>query len=158
MPTVTSTTATSKWNSTTTRGSAKDANSARKARHLAKRISAAKWLAVKSDVETAIVFKLGVVCVDLDGVLLYHESEWEDSRLGPPLDLGRKLVQLLVGKGYRVVVLTSRKVDGIQATAKLRILNHLIALNFPVSDVTNVKPTADAYFDDKAYRIPRNWE
>lgn len=29
--------------------------------------------------------------------------------------------------------------------------------DIPVDEVTNVKPPADVYFDDKAVRVPKNW-
>ena len=122
---------------------------------------AANWRNVKQFVETIMPFELGVACIDLDSVLLHHNSEDGISSLGPVLPLGRKLVRLLKQRGYWVVVLTSRPLNNDQPEFNLchgGICTMLRAVSVPVDRVTNVKPAADAYFDDKAYRIPKNWE
>ena len=111
----------------------------------------AKWQNVKSFVATITPSAPGTVCVDLDSVLLYHGSDWVSYRLGHPLHLGRMLTQLLAAKGFRVVVLTART-DGHR-----KIFHHLRSCGFAVDQVTNTKPPAIAYFDDRAFRIPKNW-
>ena len=95
---------------------------------------------------------LGTACVDLDGVLLYHRSEWGNSLLGLVLPLGLKLCQLL-NRRWAIVVFTARP-----KAQHADIEEYLKLHRVPFSDVTNVKPPADAYFDDKAYRIPKNWK
>jgi len=139
-------------------GKEKRSTSAPKARNSRKSNSDAKWLAVKRFVETVMVYELGSVCVDLDSVLLHHNPSDGISHLGPVLPRGRELVKLLKSRNYRVVVLTSRPDnwpgDGItfaDIQADLRLAD------IPVDEVTNMKPPADAYLDDKAYRIPKNW-
>lgn len=119
------------------------------------------WKSVIDDAETAIVFKLGVVCVDLDSVILEHNPEDGICHLGQVLPLGRKLVKYLKSRGWRVVVLTSRPPNNEQPNFWLchaGIKTHLRTNDVPVDDVTNIKPPADAYCDDKAFRIPKNWE
>jgi hypothetical protein len=37
------------------------------------------------------------------------------------------------------------------------IHQYLLSNGFAVDRVTNVKPAADAYFDDKAVRVEKNW-
>ena len=97
--------------------------------------------------------ELGTACVDLDSVLLYHDPKDGISRLGRPLPLGRELTKLLKSKGYRVVVLTARAGHYEHG----RIHERLRSRGFEVDKVTNRKPAADAYFDDKSYRVPKNW-
>ncbi len=109
------------------------------------------WQSVVRDVETAIRSEAGVVCVDLDSVILFHSPEMGNSRLGRVLSRGRKLVELL-SKKWRVVVLTARPEKQHQ-----EILLHLARNGVWVERVTNRKPYADGYFDDKAIRIPKNW-
>jgi phosphoserine phosphatase len=94
---------------------------------------------------------IGTACVDLDGTLLYHESGWPIDRLGEPLDPGVRLVKRLKAAGKRVVILTARKPE-----MHKRIEAHLRRYNIPFDEVTNVKPPADAYYDDKAVRWPKN--
>ena len=97
--------------------------------------------------------ELGIACVDLDSVLLHHEHKDGTSRLGRVLPLGRELTRLLKLKGYKVVVLTAR--NGLYSHG--RIFEYLVARGFQIDHVTNRKPAADAYFDDKAFRIAKNW-
>jgi hypothetical protein len=118
------------------------------------------WKSVSQFVETAIPSELGVVCVDLDSVILEHHHEDGTSHLGRVLPLGRKLVKLLKSRGWRVVVLTSRPPNNEQPNFWLchaGIKTHLRTNDVPVDDVTNIKPVADCYFDDKAVRVPKNW-
>lgn len=121
---------------------------------LTKSRSAEKWRNVIHAVETAIAFKLGIACIDLDSVLLHHNPEDGISRLGRPLPLGRKLTLYFRQKKCKVIVLTSRP-DRYQHG---RIHQHLESLGFAVDRVTNVKPPADCYVDDKAVHVPKNWK
>ncbi len=111
------------------------------------------WQSVKRFVETVMRHELGVACVDLDSVLLHHLPEFGTSRLGRALPLGRKLTWLLHKHKFKVVVLTAR--PGLYNHGVIHA--HLLSLGFALDRVTNVKPPADAYFDDKAFRVPKNW-
>ena len=120
----------------------------------AKSSSEEKWQSVRQFVATVMRFELGVACVDLDSVLIYHNHADGISRLGRALPLGRELVKLLKQKSYKVIVLTAR--EGRYEHG--RIHEYLRSRGFQIDRVTNRKPAADAYFDDKAFRIPKNWE
>jgi hypothetical protein len=116
--------------------------------------SVENWQNVTRAVATVIPSKrIGVACVDLDSVLLFHNPEDGTSRLGRPLSLGRKLTWLLRHKGFKVIVLTSR----LGRYNHGKIHQYLVSSDFAVDHVTNVKPAADIYLDDKAFRIPKNW-
>jgi|SRR5580692_2040631 hypothetical protein len=144
-----------------TLASAKPVILERSAKGSMKLASVEKWRAVKSYVETTMPTAPMRVCVDLDSVLLHHDPEDGACHLGLPLPLGRALVKLLKSRGYEVIVLTSRLTEvghNARPMTKLRILRYLRQLDFPVDDVTNIKPYAAAYFDDKAYRVQKNWE
>lgn len=135
------------------RSSAKGATWAQTGKGYVRPTSDAKWQDARRFVGTVMRYELGIACVDLDSVLLYHDSEESISRLGRALPLGRKLVDLLKLWGYRVVVLTARP-----TTQHKRIAAHLKREGFAVDQVTNVKPPADCYIDDKAFRVPKNWQ
>lgn len=135
------------------RNSGRCSTSGRKARNSPKINCDPRWRKLKSFVATATPSVLGCACVDLDGVLLYHKSEWGNSRLGRPLSLGRKLVDNLLCRGFRVVVLTARP-----ASQHQEIFLFLWKNGVMVQEVTNVKPAADFYFDDKAIPVPKNWQ
>lgn len=112
--------------------------------------SLTNWQSVTRFAATAMRREAGCVCVDLDSVILEHNPE--DSHLGPVLPLGRKLVAWLSKKGWRVIVLTAR------AKRHQEILTYLHRRKVWADRVTNRKPFADAYFDDKAVRVPKNWK
>ncbi len=135
------------------RNAAKRNSTLAREKHAASRSSNSKqnWQNVKIAAETAIRFEAGVVCVDLDSVILFHSPEMGNSHLGRVLSRGRDLVNLLSSR-WRVVVLTARPERQHQ-----QILLHLAKHGVWVERVTNRKPYADAYFDDKAIRIPKNW-
>lgn len=139
-----------------TRSAAKNSTSSDRAKpaNSPKRSSEQNWRSVIRDAETAIASKrTGVACVDLDSVLLFHNPEDGISRLGRPLSLGRKLTWFLKHKGFRVVVLTSR--PGRYRHGQIH--QYLASHDFAVDHVTNVKPAADCYLDDKGIRVPKNW-
>jgi hypothetical protein len=120
---------------------------------LTKRRSAENWRNVIQSVETTTRISLGIACIDLDSVLLFHNPEDGISRLGRPLSLGRKLTWYFRKKKCKVIVLTSRP----KLYEHGRIHQHLESLGFAVDRVTNIKPPADCYVDDKAIRVAKNW-
>ena len=110
----------------------------------------------KSAILRAVIatpFKAGVVAVDCDSVILHHEPEESIRLLGPVLPAGALLVSELKKRKFRVVVLTARPERQHQD-----LLIHLCRNRVWVDRVTNRKPYADAYFDDKAVRISKNWK
>lgn len=116
--------------------------------------SAENWRNVIRCVETVTLSELGRACIDLDSVLLHHNHEDGISHLGRPLSLGRKLTWLVRRRGFKVIVLTSRPGRYNHGMIHQYLLGH----GFAVDRVTNVKPAADFYADDKALRIPKNWK
>lgn len=170
MPTATSTTASSK--SKPIMHAAKSSTSSVRGKRGNSRntSSAQNWQNVIRFVETVMPSEAMLAAVDLDSVLLYHEPQDGDFHLGRVLPLGRKLVRLLKSRGYKVVVLTARpwtqtyrKMKGVNIFTRAnqsnydKIKSYLRRRGVLVDSVTNVKPYADAYFDDKAFRIPKNW-
>ena len=118
-----------------------------------RKLSVEKWRAVMLYVVTAMPHELGIVALDLDSVLLYHEHDWKARRLGIILPLGRLLSEVLHHLDYKVVVLTARARDQHETITRYLRQNGVF-----VDVVTNIKPPADCYFDDKAFKIPKNWE
>lgn len=114
---------------------------------------AEKWQDVMSYAATATPSVLGCACVDLDSVILFHDTAWGNSRLGPVLPRGRELCQLLYDRKFRVIVLTARPIEQ-HSNIAWHLKNHDVRFH----DVTNFKPPADFYFDDKAVRTPKNWK
>jgi len=115
------------------------------------RLGAMKKLGHISEAKSLVQPKQKTACVDFDGVLAYHEEGWPITKVGKPLKAGVTLVRNLKAKGYRVVVLTARPKE---------LHSHLGAWlrnnGFQVDAVTNVKPPAEFYIDDRAIRWRKN--
>lgn len=85
-----------------------------------------------------------VICVDLDGVLNTFD-EWRGPEFfHPPREGAREFLAALRAEGYRVVVLTVRWHEWVSAW----LAEHGLA-QF-VDEVTDRKPPAHAYIDDRA--------
>jgi hypothetical protein len=155
--TVTSTSGISKSKRTTSQSAAKNFIHLARERqeNCRSESSAMNWRSVIHVAETVTAIKrTGIACVDLDSVLLHHNSEDGISHLGRPLHLGRMLTWLLSEAGFKVIVLTSR--PGRYNHGKIH--QYLVSQGFSVDRVTNVKPPADCYWDDRAVRVPKNWK
>lgn len=89
------------------------------------------------------------VCVDFDGVLSESIHRFDPTDCGALIEEGKQLVLELHRKGYRIVILTARQ--------KHDIVEHFLTANgIPYDEVTNVKPPAVAYIDDKAVSFKRD--
>lgn len=84
------------------------------------------------------------VCVDLDGVLNTFD-EWRGPEFfHPPREGAREFLGALHASGFRVVVLTVRWHEWVRAWLGQHGLSEL------VDEVTDRKPPAHAYVDDRA--------
>jgi hypothetical protein len=91
-----------------------------------------------------------LVALDFDGVLHSYTSPYGDGvPKDPPVPGALDLVAALRERGYRTVVFTAR--DNVQAVG-LWLVEH----GFPEMRVTNVKPKAALYVDDRALRFDGN--
>lgn len=81
------------------------------------------------------------VCVDFDGVLNNYRK-YDENDLSTPREGAKEFLEEL-SKKYRVVILTARRFDKV-----MEWLNQY-ELSKYVFDVTNIKPPALAYIDDR---------
>lgn len=87
------------------------------------------------------------LAIDLDGVLHRYSKGWHDGSIyDPPMDGALEAVDQLLNR-YELVVFTARK--------DLDLVRQWIFVNFPgwYPRVTNIKPLAFAYIDDRAIRF-----
>lgn len=92
---------------------------------------------------------LPIVCVDFDGVLA--ESTWPSPSIGRAIPAGLDLVEHYFAAGAEVRILTARPPSHWPLIWKWL---EKFGLEGLVYDVSNVKPPASLYFDDRAWRFP----
>ena len=85
-----------------------------------------------------------IVCVDLDGVLNAFDGWKGADFFHPPRPGAREFLRALHGAGYRVVVFTVRWGPHVENW----LVQH--SLSEFVSQVTDKKPPAHVYVDDRA--------
>jgi len=92
------------------------------------------------------------VCMDFDGVLSFHRTGDSIDKIGPPLQPGIQLAKRIVASGLKLVVLTARP-EQMHDT----ILGWLKGQGVKAYEVTNIKPPAALYIDDRAEKWPQNF-
>jgi hypothetical protein len=85
-----------------------------------------------------------IVCVDLNGVLDSYTGWQGPEHFDPPRDGARAFLQALVARGFSVVVFTTRYPDDVWRWLREYDLEALVA------DVTDRKPPAHVFVDDRA--------
>lgn len=91
------------------------------------------------------------VAIDFDGVLADYHGWKEKDVLDPPAPGALKFVKRALAEGYRVVVHTTRRPS--------RIEGWLAVWGFPPEiTVTNDKPMAMVYIDDRGFRFDGDWD
>lgn len=86
---------------------------------------------------------IATLAIDFDGVIHDYKHPVKGKRMGKPMQ--GEAVDDLVNDGFKVIIYTANKVDIVKEW-----LEHY---DIPYHDVTNVKPVADVYIDDRAYRF-----
>ncbi len=89
--------------------------------------------------------KRPVICVDFDGTLHDIAHPVPGRKMGPPMPGAVGAIKTLC-MTHEVVVLTAQP-------RSAHITDWLFYYGFPRMQVTNVKPQADAYIDDKGIRF-----
>lgn len=91
------------------------------------------------------------VCVDFDGVLNEYRG-WQGVDYSPSPTKGTKDFLVKLSERYEVVILTARSPEFVtQWLTRYDLLDY-------VKEVTNVKPPAVAYIDDRAIRYMGDYE
>ena len=90
-----------------------------------------------------------VVAIDFDGVIHDHKNPVEGRRMGPPISGVKEALTKIRELGYQIIVFTVWGNDkGIRT-----IEDFMNYYQLPFDEVTNIKPNADYYIDDKAIKF-----
>lgn len=101
------------------------------------------------------------VAIDFDGVIHKYSKGWQDGKIyDEPVEGAIEAIYELIEKDYEVVIFTTR--EDIKAVKdwisdKFLIQGKFIHLNKYLLEVTNIKPPAIAYIDDRGIRFT-NWK
>lgn len=90
------------------------------------------------------------IAYDFDGVLHEFKNGWTgDMPEGEPIKDAKWAINLLIKKGFKVVIHTTRdRTDLVELWLRDK--------GFPALEVTNKKPKALAYIDDRGIRFENN--
>ena len=87
------------------------------------------------------------IAIDFDGVVHRYSKGYKDGSIyDKPVKGVRKAIARLKRKGFRVVVFTAR-------TNRADVGVWLIKHGIDIDEITNIKPRAVAYIDDRAIRF-----
>lgn len=97
------------------------------------------------------------VCVDFDGVMTDYNGQWEQEHYF--LMGAIEFLERLIDGGYEVVILTART-EFYPLVTRFGRASPLLktALVEGVMRITNVKPPAIIYIDDRAYRFNHDFD
>lgn len=89
------------------------------------------------------------IALDFDGVL-HQYSGWKGTELDGPIPGALEAVNKLLAEGFNVVVYTTRE--------PYLVSTWLASHGFPELYVTDGKPLAMCYVDDRAFRFDGAWD
>lgn len=101
------------------------------------------------------------ICFDFDGVIHRYNEGWKDGSIyDVPIEGAKTTMEKIVAKGYRLVIFTIRLNPYVNEDVNLeinKITKWLTSFGFEKGkhyhELTAIKPRAEMYFDDKAYRF-----
>lgn len=99
--------------------------------------------------------KHNIICVDFDGVIHDFKHPIPGRRMGLPIIGTQSALDNLKKQGNRIIVLT---IWGGDEKGQKTIADFMEYYKLPFDEITNIKPNADYYIDDKAVRFRGDWE
>ena len=98
--------------------------------------------------------KRDTIAFDFDGVIHRYSKGWEDGKIyDTPVNGIKKYIDELRSQGIKVVIFTTRAV-GIKGTGNIK--KWLRQYDISVDEITNKKPIAKIYVDDRAINFNGN--
>lgn len=95
------------------------------------------------------------IVFDFDGVIHSYKSGWQgiDVIPDPPVDGIKEVIDELRNKGYEVVIVSTRSA---YPTGKFAMLEWLTKYDIMVDKISDIKPPALVYIDDRAITFDGN--
>lgn len=96
------------------------------------------------------------ICIDFDGVI-FDYSEIQVAKTEQPITGSMQAIKTMIKEGYKVVICTARHESHLPAIKEMLQTWGLSETETNIIEVTNTKPNARMYIDDKAVRFT-NWD
>lgn len=94
------------------------------------------------------------IAVDFDGVIHAYSKGWADGTIyDPPIAGAMDALLNLMNRGYKIVIFSARPAELIRPWMEL----HWTFKMYPMPEITNIKPAAIAYIDDRAVKFNGDW-
>lgn len=94
---------------------------------------------------------MAIIAIDFDDTTHNSKNPKPGMKMGPPMDGAVESIQALKAAGNIIIIHTVR--DRFQP-----VMEWLDYYKIPYDDVTNIKPNAKWFIDDKAIEFRGNWE
>lgn len=95
-----------------------------------------------------------IICIDFDGVIRDNTNDTQVEYMQTsPIDGSFRSIKKLESQGYTVIIFSARDQDSIYQWLKA----YYPPEYGKIPEITNVKPPAIAYIDDRAIRFENNW-
>lgn len=94
-----------------------------------------------------------IFAIDFDGVIHDHKNPIKGMRMGKPIEGTDEALRRLKSRGHKIIVFS---VWGDEK-GKKTIEDFMKFYGLLFDEITNIKPHADYYLDDKAVRFTK-WE
>ena len=91
------------------------------------------------------------LAIDFDGVIHDHKHPIEGRRMGKPIEDAQEYITKLKQAGHEIIIFS---VWGDQPEV---ISDWMDYYNIPFDSITNIKPNADYFIDDKAIKF-ESWK
>jgi FMN phosphatase YigB (HAD superfamily) len=92
-----------------------------------------------------------ILAIDFDGVLHDPSKVFKHQKMGIPIDGAKEAMQELLDAGHKLIIFTHRASSEAATKAVKEWLKYF---DIPYSgEITNVKPNADFFIDDRAIRF-----
>lgn len=94
-----------------------------------------------------------VIAIDFDGVTHDYKNPIKGRRMGEPIKGTQEALVSLKDKGYRIVIHSV----WADSNGSKTIADFMKYYNLPFDEITNIKPHAEYYIDDRAIKFT-SWE
>lgn len=94
---------------------------------------------------------MSIIAIDFDNVIHNPASQKPGMRMGLPVDGAVEAMQALKEKGHELIVFT------VRGDRPKHVVDWLKFYHIPFHDVTNIKPDAALFIDDKAVTF-ESWD